>query len=111
MYVSFRPQTVSVSALDQNLHVHVSGKHLMTTTSIVILIIAVIVVAAIAIYMLREQRSKRLRSHFGPEYDRALREHGNRAKAEEALVSRQRRVEKIHIRPLAPEERDRFATQ
>lgn len=83
----------------------------MTTTSIVIILVAVIVVAAIAFYLLRERRSKQLRSQFGPEYDRALREHGSRAKAEQALVNRQRRLEKIHIRPLTPEERDRFAAE
>jgi hypothetical protein len=83
----------------------------MTTTSLLILIVAVIVAAAVTVYMLREQRSKQLRSRFGPEYDRVLHEHGTRTKAEEALAGRQRRVEKIHIRPLAPQERDRFAVQ
>jgi hypothetical protein len=83
----------------------------MTTSSIIILILVVVVVAAFALAMLRERRSRRLRSHFGPEYDRAVRESGSRSKAEEVLVERQRRLEKLNIRPLSPEERDRFASQ
>ena len=83
----------------------------MTVTSIVILIIAVIVVAAVVGYGLQRSRSKRLRSRFGPEYDRAVREHGSPAKAERALAAREKRMEKAHIRPLSAEERDRFADQ
>lgn len=83
----------------------------MTTTSIVVLIIVVIVVAAVVWYVLREQRSKKLRARFGPEYDRVLREQGSRTKTEQALVARQRRVEKIDIHPLSPQDRDRFAAQ
>ncbi|HEY1242391.1 MAG TPA: hypothetical protein VGF16_17630 [Bryobacteraceae bacterium] len=83
----------------------------MTTTSIVVLIIAAIVVAAVAWYLLREQRSKKLRARFGPEYDHVIREHGSRTKAEEALIARQRRVEKIDVHPLSAQDRDRFAAQ
>ena len=79
----------------------------MTTTSIVVLVLVLVALAAIAFY-LREQRSKRLRSRFGTEYDRVLREYGSRTKAEEALAHRQRRVEKIHLRTLAPQEQDQF---
>ena len=103
--------TVMARSVGRNLHIPVMGKHLMTTTSIIILIVAVIVVAALVLYAFRERRSKKLRSHFGPEYDRALREHGSRTSAEEALLDRQRRVEKIQVRPLAPAERDQFAAQ
>jgi hypothetical protein len=83
----------------------------MTTTSIVILIVAVIAVGALAWYLLRQQRSKKLRSHFGPEYDQAVRKFGDRPKAEEALLARQKRVEKIHVHPLSAHERERFADQ
>ena len=83
----------------------------MTTTSIIVVILVAIVVAAVVLSMLRERRSRRLRAHFGPEYERALRESGSRSKAEEVLLQRQRRLEKLNIHPLSPEERDRFATQ
>ncbi len=80
----------------------------MTATSIIIVILAVIVVALV-VYAIEQRRSARLRSRFGPEYDRALREHGSRTKAERALLARQRRMERIHVHPLPEPERDRFA--
>jgi hypothetical protein len=85
----------------------------MSTTAVLILIIvvAVIVVAAVAWMIIRRERSRKLRSHFGPEYERAFRQYGESAKAEEALVARQKRMEKVPIRPLTDQERERFATQ
>ena len=83
----------------------------MTATGIVLIIIAVIVVGVLAWYLMRERRTTRLRSRFGPEYDFAMREFGNRPKAEDALAAREKRMEKIHVHSLSPEERDRFADQ
>jgi len=80
----------------------------MTTTSIIILIAAVVVVAILAFLLLRRERSRKLRSHFGPEYERAFRQYGESAKAEEALAARQKRMEKVQIRALSEPERDRF---
>ena len=83
----------------------------MTTTTvlIVVLIVAVVVIAALAWILFRKQRTRKLRSHFGPEYDRAFRQYGESAKAEEALTARQKRMEKVNIHPLTDNERDRFA--
>jgi hypothetical protein len=84
----------------------------MTTTGIVLLIAAVLVIIAVcAWYLMRERRSQRLRSRFGPEYDDVLRRYGDRPRAEDALAGREKRMEKIHIRPLSPDEHDRFADQ
>ncbi len=83
----------------------------MTATGIVLIIIAVAVIAVLGWYLVRERRSKQLRSRFGPEYDFAMREFGTRNRAEDALAARQRRMEKIHVRPLSHEEHDRFASQ
>ncbi len=83
----------------------------MTTTTALIIIAAVIVVAILAWYFLRQRRTQTLRSRFGPEYDHAVRELGARSKAEDALLARQKRMEKIHIHPLSAEERDRFADE
>lgn len=83
----------------------------MTTTTVVLIIAAIVVVALVAWYLLRLERSKKLRSRFGPEYDHALHEYGNQTKAEDALLARQRRIAKIHIRPLNNQERDRFAME
>jgi hypothetical protein len=81
----------------------------MTTTGIVLIIIAVIAVAVLAWYLMRERRTKELRSRFGPEYDHAVREFGDRPKAEDALAARQKRREKLNIHTLSNDERDRFA--
>lgn len=81
----------------------------MTPFGIAMIIIAVLVIAVALWYLVREQRSKRLRSRFGPEYDFAMREFGSRPKAEEALAARERRMEKIHVHPLSHEDHVRFA--
>jgi len=83
----------------------------MTTTAMMIIIAAVIVVAIAAWFIFRQQRSKKLHSKFGPEYEHAVREFGSSSKAEDALVARQKRLERLHIHTLAPEERERFAEQ
>ena len=84
----------------------------MTVTSIVILIIVLLViVAAVGLYLFQQQRSKRLRSRFGPEYERAVQEHGSALKAEQALRAREKRMEKMHLRPLSDAERERFGHQ
>jgi hypothetical protein len=83
-------------------------------TGIVLLIVAILVIAACAVfgwYLMREQRSKRLRSRFGPEYDDVVRRYGDRPRAEEALAKREKRMEKIHIRPLSHDEHERFGEQ
>lgn len=66
--------------------------------------IGVIVLLAVvggAIYVLQRQRSRQLRTHFGPEYDHALEGFGHRRAAERALVDRTKRVDKLDIRPLS----------
>jgi hypothetical protein len=76
------------------------------------IIAAVIVVAVLvvgAIIWSRRRRSEYLREHFGPEYDRAIEAKGDRAKAEAELAERQKRVEKLDIRPLEPAERREFS--
>jgi hypothetical protein len=80
----------------------------MNTTA-VILIAVVVVVAIAAWFFYRQQRSKQLRAKFGPEYENAVHQYGN--KAEDELVARQKRLEKLHIHSLPPDERDRFANQ
>jgi hypothetical protein len=83
----------------------------MTTTAIVIIIAAVVIVAMLALLLFRQQRSQKLRSQFGPEYDHAVSTYGSSSKAEDALLSRQKRVERIPIHPLPPAERDRYAEE
>ena len=83
----------------------------LSTTELGLIIgIAVILIAGITAWLfLRKRRSERLRSQFGgSEYDRAVKEDGNRRHAEAGLKERTARVESLNIRPLAPGDRARF---
>jgi len=81
----------------------------MTTTGLVIIIAVVVMIAIAALVFYRKERSKKLRSKFGPEYEHAVETYGSSPKAEDALLARQKRIEKMHIHSLPPAERDRFA--
>jgi hypothetical protein len=76
---------------------------------IVIAIVAIVVVAALAWAAWNAQRRKRLQEGFGPEYDRTVSEAPSRREAEAELRERQERRAQFDIRPLAPEDRDRYA--
>jgi hypothetical protein len=75
-----------------------------------ILIVVIVALAAVAGWFLwRKQRTRSLRSQFGPEYQRAVREHGNEARAEANLLRRQKRREKLRIHTLPPQEREHYS--
>jgi len=83
----------------------------MNTTALVIVcsVIVIAIVAIAAMIFLRKRRSERLRTRFGgAEYDRAVQEGGSRRHAEAGLDKRTDRVDSLHIRPLAPDDRARF---
>jgi len=71
-------------------------------TLILILIgVVVVLAAAIAAWIaIRARRSQRLREKYGPEYDYTVNKAGDRRMAEEALVEREKRVQKIKIQEL-----------
>ena len=79
----------------------------MNTTALAV-VIAVAVVAVVAVFVYLRHRSHRLRSRFGPEYTRAVEETGSKYRAESKLEKLEKRVEKLSIRPLQPEEVNRF---
>jgi len=87
----------------------------MDTGVIIAIVVAVVVVVAIvgavAATAARRRRTKELRERFGPEYDRALEQHGDRKQAEAKLREREERREGLDIRQLEPEHRERFAEQ
>ncbi|MFZ3369440.1 MAG: hypothetical protein WA239_20190, partial [Candidatus Sulfotelmatobacter sp.] len=68
------------------------------------------IIAVLAWLYVRKRRSTTadLRQRFGPEYERAVREHGSGRKAEAKLADREKRVEKLNIRALDPMEHERF---
>src|SRR4029079_17475651 len=77
----------------------------------VIGVLVVLGAAGAAIYVAQRQRSRQLRTHFGPEYDHAIEGHGDRRRAERALLDRARRVDKLEIRPVPPLRRDERSTR
>jgi hypothetical protein len=79
----------------------------MNTTGLVI-VIAVVAVAFVAVVFYVTNRSKRLRSKFGPEYNRAVQETGSKYRAESKLEKLERRVERLSIQPLSADAADRF---
>jgi hypothetical protein len=78
----------------------------MNEVILIIALAAVVLAVGAAVYVMQRQRSRDLRNHFGPEYDRALDGHGERRAAERALLDRARRVDKLAIHPLPPARRD-----
>src|SRR5919198_75039 len=75
---------------------------------IVIVVAAAIVVLGIVWSALRTKRSRALQDAFGPEYDRTVETAGGTRAAERELRDRQKQHEKLDIRPLSPEARDRY---
>jgi hypothetical protein len=71
--------------------------------------IALVAAGVIGWYLWSRRRSEQLRSRFGPEYDRTVHEAGDVRKAEASLQARAKRVERLQIRPLTPEEASRFS--
>lgn len=75
---------------------------------ITIVLVALLAAGAVAWILFEKNRTTRLKSRFGPEYDRTVKESGNRRSAETELESRARRVQMLHLHDLPPPERDRF---
>jgi hypothetical protein len=79
---------------------------------LIMLAAVVIVVIAVITWLYRRRRravTAGLRQRFGPEYERAVLQHGSERKAESRLADREKRVEKLNIRDLDPTERERFS--
>jgi|SRR5579862_9483890 len=81
----------------------------MDPKTLIIVIVAIVVVLVLAFAVMRKRRSEALRRRFGPEYERTVREHGP-SRAESELLQREKRVEKLRLRPLSAAERERFVT-
>jgi hypothetical protein len=79
----------------------------MTTTGWIILIVAIVLV--LGTILLLKARSRKLKSRFGPEYDRVVRERGSAMTAERELEKRAQRVEKFKVHPLSDAECQQFA--
>ena len=78
---------------------------------IVIAVGAVVVIALIGWQITRQQRSRKLRGQFGPEYQRTVSAADSKREAEAELAERRKRREKLDIRPLSAEERSRYSEE
>lgn len=76
---------------------------------LVIGILVALAIVVIAFVLMQKRRTDELRGKFGPEYERLARERGDARHAERELASRVERVKQLHIKPLTPESRQRFA--
>src|SRR6266540_1193083 len=73
---------------------------------IVIAVVAAIVLLAVLWSATRARRTRSLQDRFGREYDRTIEHAGDKREAE-----REQRHEQLDLRPLAPEQRDRYIEQ
>lgn len=82
-----------------------------TTQLVLVAVIFLILGGIVGMALMRVQRTKRLKERFGPEYERAVNEIGDKRQAENELDSRLAHVNTLDIRPLTAEEVNRYALE
>jgi hypothetical protein len=82
-----------------------------TTEAVVLAAVAVVILVSAVVLTAKLRRRRRLRDHFGDEYEIVLDEHGSKREADRELAARQERHDRLNVRPLESEERLRFAEQ
>lgn len=83
----------------------------MDTQTLIIVAATVAVCALIGTavwFAVEKARSRRLRAHFGPEYDRVVQQTHNRNVAEAELENREKRVRTYRIVPLSTQDRANY---
>lgn len=80
----------------------------MDQTVFLVLIAAIVTVGVAAIFLWQMRQRHAIKERFGPEYERAVREHGSETKAAAVLDKRQQRLSKYKIRALSSRERKEF---
>lgn len=84
----------------------------MNQQAIIVATVVVLVLAGgivLGYLFARRRRTKMLRERFGPEYERVVEREGDVRRGEGILEFRQKRREKLEIRPLPEAERQQFA--
>ena len=74
----------------------------------VLVIVVVVLLVVVGLLLYRQRQSAQLREGFGPEYDRALDEHGDQRAAEAELRERRDRRRSYDIKPLEESARERY---
>lgn len=71
--------------------------------------VAICALIGVAVWMtVNQRRSRRLKEHFGPEYDRVVERSWNRSSAEEELQQREERVKQYKIVALSDADRNHY---
>jgi len=87
----------------------------MDTTTIAIIVIATLVLllagGLLGFLFAGRRRTQDLQDRFGPEYDRAVANSGSRKEAESELASRMDHVDSMDLKPIPPEQKERFARE
>jgi hypothetical protein len=78
----------------------------------VIVVVVVVIAILLVLSMLKRrrdaERSAKLRDKFGPEYDRTLERSDSEKEAERDLARRAEQRDRLNIRPLSPQSRERY---
>ena len=78
----------------------------------VLIVLALLAVVAVVGWIaMRKRRTAKLQEGFGPEYERTVRERGDRREAEAELRERRDRRVELEIRPLSPAASDRYSRE
>jgi hypothetical protein len=81
----------------------------MATWVWLVLAVALVVIVGLAVMLAQQRKTTHLSQRFGPEYERAVTETGSPRAARAELQAREKRVEALNIRPLAPADQVRFS--
>lgn len=79
-----------------------------TPTEIALALLVLVLAAGVLFLWNRSRRTAELKSRFGTEYERTVRDVGDQHKAETVLAEREKRVASYTIEPLRPEMREHF---
>lgn len=74
-------------------------------------LVAVTLVLIAVLSVTRRKKTRRLKEHFGAEYERTVEGAGDQRAAEQELVARERKRQKLDIVALSPEAHQRYAEQ
>jgi hypothetical protein len=69
----------------------------------------ILTIVLIIVALVQVGRRRKLRSTFGPEYDRVVEHAGNRTEAEKELREREKRHAELELKPLSPDSQAKYA--
>ena len=86
-----------------------SAENVQTWVVVAVILLALVAAAWLISRELRRRQSLRLQQRFGPEYSRVISARGDRTRAEAELLARERRVERLELVALTPEDAAKFS--